>query len=157
MNQISRLLIIFFTLIFQIYAENDKPKTGKFILGDIKETSPIDLNEFANRIGWRPEDRTAYYVLSKKTYNVYVPDNYDPNKAYGLIIFFNDTHDIPDEKIFDDYLQIFKKHNIIALSTDGELLHARKAVQIALDARHAIIKRYNIDKNRIYLFFAKAK
>ena len=89
--------------------------------------------------------------LSQESYILYLPQPFDPNKSYGLLVWIH-----PDEsgkpnrgwmKVFDDMDLIYISAN---RSGNQHSVTARRA-PLALHALHNIQKQYRIDENRIYL------
>ncbi|MBN1816579.1 MAG: hypothetical protein JW828_04415 [Sedimentisphaerales bacterium] len=89
---------------------------------------------------------------SRETYEVFVPQDYDPNAAYGLVVEIS-----PGDKgqvLFGRMEAEFAKRQLICVGADrsgnNQNVYSRR-IPLALDGLHNIQKLYKIDPERIYV------
>ncbi|WP_395375158.1 hypothetical protein [Marinicella sp. W31] len=101
---------------------------------------------------WHKDQLDEFSVdLAQESYSLYLPQPFDPQNTYGLIIWIH-----PDEsgkpnrgwmKVFDDLKLIYISAN---RSGNQHSVTARRA-PLALHALHNLQQQYQIDPDRIYL------
>ncbi len=88
------------------------------------------------------------------TYWVYVPDDYDPNVAYGLVVWLHDAGKGKDrdmEGVADYWQDYCREHHLILLAPlaqneSGWLVSESDAIR---DAVRAVMGQYTIDRQRV--------
>ena len=91
------------------------------------------------------------FDLSKETYEVFVPPDYDGSVPYGLVVFVSsgDKGSCPK-----GYQEVLAKHRMIWVGANGSG-NARKPrtdrLGMALDAVYNLKQRYRIDAARVYV------
>ena len=106
-------------------------------------------------------DESIYAPLSKrvffkskldekiKAYHAYVPKDYDPQKAYPLLIHFS----TPELTNYSQYYKAYTNEKVISVDisqrgfTLGSYIGEAAIIEALLDIR----QRFNIDKERVYL------
>ena len=88
-----------------------------------------------------------------RDYWVYVPDNYDANKSYGLIVWFHDATDggKDGEKVARTFRDICEDHNFILVgpksgNKDGWV---PSETEIVMQDVKTVLGQYTIDKTRV--------
>lgn len=84
------------------------------------------------------------------TWQVYVPDSYDPNKPAGLLVYVSPTElgQMPS-----GWQPLFDEENLIWISANrsGNTTRTKKRLLYAALAPYALSDRYEIDPDRIYV------
>ncbi|MBL4601327.1 MAG: hypothetical protein JKY84_01135 [Emcibacteraceae bacterium] len=116
-------------------------KTGEFVI----EASPTeilgsDAVKYSSNIG----------VDDIISWEVYVPENYDPNKPAGIMVFAGSPQNV---RAPFGWLSVMKDKNLIWVaarkSGNASSIHQKKL--LAMMSVPIIEEKYNIDKNRIYI------
>jgi S1-C subfamily serine protease/predicted esterase len=88
-----------------------------------------------------------------REYWVYVPDNYDPNRSYGLLVWFHDATDggKDGEKVARTFRDFCEDYNFILMgpksgNNDGWV--ASEGGLVLQDVK-TVLGQYTIDKNRV--------
>jgi hypothetical protein len=143
-----RYLLLLFLFSINFYAA-EAHKTGSYKLTGLEEYAAVGHGEFPKRMGWG-EAKGYFYKIQEETFEVFVPDNYTKDKPFGVVVWVNsgDGGGMPKQ-----YKEIFKKHKLIWIGANkgGNKEDTRRRANLALDARHNIMKLYNIDPNRVYI------
>ncbi len=100
--------------------------------------------------------RTGYYTnkdpLTGREHWVYVPEDYDPNISYALVVWLHPTGDTMTEAILRIWRELCGKHHFILLGPKSvtEELHWRttEADDLKRDIRE-LLGQYTIDRQRI--------
>lgn len=83
---------------------------------------------------------------------VYVPDDYDPAKTYGVVVGFSTS---PEPRLPDQWLTAFTRNRLIFVTAikSGRLSRImERRVPMALIGLNGIVHRYHVDPSRIYVF-----
>lgn len=128
---------------------DDAHRTGQYTTS-WKETHPLGLSEpFWKRVSrFKTKAGEEHYDLSKESFTVVVPDDYNKNTPYGLFVFINsiDTAYMPYTK------ELKKRHMIgVCVAKGGNDRSTWLRMHFALDAVYNIQKRYNIDERRVVI------
>ncbi|MEW6235310.1 MAG: hypothetical protein AB1656_07985 [Candidatus Omnitrophota bacterium] len=130
-------------------------KTGGFRVS-FKVHSPLaNLHALANRMDIalglaRYPD--YYYNLKDETFEIYVPENYDPKTSYGLIVNISpsDSGGLP----WPDLPPDLEKRKLIWIGANNsgnqQNVHTRR-IPLALDAAYNMMKICKINPHRVYL------
>ncbi|MBN1126534.1 MAG: hypothetical protein JXA82_16125 [Sedimentisphaerales bacterium] len=131
------------------------PKVGRYT-ATFQEHHPLSRAEEIQKRTTVPIDivREDGYTcdLNQETYDVFVPQDYDPNTAYGVVVEIS-----PGDKgqvLFDRIEDEFTKRKLICIGADksGNNQHVyTRRIPLALDGLHNIQKLYRIDPERIYV------
>ncbi|MBZ0254694.1 alpha/beta hydrolase fold domain-containing protein [bacterium] len=93
------------------------------------------------------------YDLEDETFEVYVPEDYDKKTPYGLLVYISPSESgAPPWKELPEVLKKRKMIYIGANKSGNQHDVYLRRIPLALDAAHNIQERYNIDKNRVYVF-----
>lgn len=143
----------------QVMAKGGRPKlpgtnpgaTPPFGTG---QSSDVILGKIADANG-PPQPVSSFAVsltedLETRTYDVYVPEDYDGSEAYGLVVFINsgDNGGGPNR----NYLPQFKSDKLIQVAPDGAGNRVNVDVRMGLALLGAIraMELFNIDPSRVY-------
>ena len=88
-----------------------------------------------------------------REYWVYVPDNYDANKSYGLIVWFHDAGQggKDGEKMGRTFREVCEDHNFIVMgpkSGNGDGWVSSEGQLVIQDVK-AVLGQYTIDRSRV--------
>ena len=121
-----------------------------------KQYSPLsDTESISNRMLVSTEqgsNNKHHYDIKQESFEVYVPDCYDLNTPFGLIVWISAS---PSGSI-EPYnaKQLMAKHKLIWVGANNsgnkESTYGRR-IPLALDAAYNMQKLYNIDPNRVYV------
>lgn len=94
------------------------------------------------------EDKVA--VNEPVSWEIYVPDNYDPAKPAGVLVFINSKD---SGKILDEWKGLMAKHNLIwvGANNSGNDMAIPQRVAYAILAPKVINMHYTINTERVYL------
>jgi len=118
--------------------------------------SPLsDTNSILNRMRVRLKsglDKGHGYDINQESFEVYVPDSYDSNTPFGLIVWI---HAGPSGTIeYYNAKQLMAKHKLVwvgANNSGNDTSTYERRIPLALDAAYNMQKLYNIDPNRVYI------
>jgi hypothetical protein len=129
-------------------------KTGKFDV-TFTERSPLSRRpELARRLNLQEAGMGDDYDLAHQPFKVFVPTNYDPKVACGVIVYlgYKDTAETPAA-----WEPVLEKSHLIFISpvshsgpTNPPAVQRWQSAGLALDAIYNLKKQYNIDDRRIY-------
>mgnify|MGYP006280815663 CR=1 FL=1 len=127
------------------------PRTGQYT-ATFTEYSPLSKpRDVYDRLGREPEKRTRGrdYKIKDRSFKVYVPDDYEPWKSYGLIVWTSSSDSGAPMK---GYLKSLDKHHFIWVGADGAGFSHDNVLwaSLALDGFHNVTERYRIDPERVY-------
>jgi len=154
-----RIVALFAMLIFFIssaQAASQPHKKGRFT-AVFEQYSPLsDANSIMDRTRVRPKnglDKKHQYDIAQESFEVYVPDCYDSNTPFGLLVWISAS---PSGSIehFRDPKQLMDKHKLIwvgANKSGNDTSTYERRIPLALDAAYNMQKLYNIDPNRVYV------
>jgi predicted esterase len=129
--------------------ESAEPQSGAFhttfTLQDPR--SPIQAQHARHRIAVTDLQK---YTLANESFEVYVPDDYDAAKSYGILVWVNagDTGRIPR-----GWDAVCKQHQLIFIGANQSGNRRGVAVRfgLAMDGVFNLKQKYNIDESRIYV------
>ncbi len=142
-----------------------KPKIG-FYQSNFQLLSPLaSTQEISNRMlhlgvkiklkkhfADHQQDQNKHSIDTKaENWNIYVPENYDPKKSYGLFVWIDASEKASVPKnwfsVFGDYDLIF-----VAADKSGNLQNdLDRRIPLALHAVENMQQLYHIDPKRIYI------
>ena len=139
------------------YAEQTVPNKKGSFTAVFEQYSPLsDTATISNRIGVSVEPgriKKHHYDIKKESFEMYVPDSYDSNTPFGLIVWISAGPGGPIET-YQGSKELMDKHKLIWVgannSGNSEDTYKRR-IPLALDAAYNVRKLYNIDPNRIYV------
>ncbi len=155
----ARTAVLFVMLTFPIAsAEEAQPhKKGRFT-AVFKEYSWLsDTRAISSRMRVHVERTSPYkkhqYDIEHESFEVYVPDCYDPNTPFGLLVWISAG---PSGSIepYRGSKELMDKHKLIwvgANNSGNKTGPYHRRVPLALDAAYNMQKLYNIDPNRVYV------
>jgi hypothetical protein len=131
------------------------PPTGEFGIS-FKDRNPLsDTNLLATRHGWvvsklKAEGAEIDYDVSKESFEVRVPRDYDPAGHFGLLVWISAGQSGRANAAWADVLD---KHHIIWIGANraGNSRSVMVRLGLALDAVTNMQARYTIDFGRIYV------
>jgi predicted esterase len=101
----------------------------------------------------RDSNKKHCYDIKHESFEVYVPDCYDSNTPFGLIVWIS-AGDSGSIEHFHDEKQLMAKHKLLWVGANNsgnrESTYGRR-IPLALDAAYNMQKLYNIDPNRVYV------
>jgi len=97
-----------------------------------------------------PNKPASEYDLSKESYEVYVPESYQPGVPYGLIVWINA---VDYGTAFEQWRSVLDKRFLIWVGANdsGNRSSTYRRIGLALDAAVNMTQRYTVDKQRIYV------
>ncbi len=152
----TALIIIAVFSAVSAWAETEPHKKGSFT-AVFEEYSPLSspralerrMGSRANRGARRKHD----YDIRTESFEVYVPDSYDSNTPFGLMVWISPSPSggMPPlqgiQEMMDKYKLIWVGAN---KSGNKEYTYVRR-VPLALDGAYNMEELYNIDPNRVYV------
>lgn len=148
-----RLVRVFAIASLSIVARGEAPATQPQV-GAFQTTftersphSPLDVQHKRHQI--RVDDRQKY-ELSEHTFEVVVPETYDGERPFGLLVWVSP---IATGRAPQRWLATLEKDNLIWIGANDSGNERGVAVRfgLALDAVHNMKKLYNIDEARTYV------
>jgi predicted esterase len=134
-----------------------KPHQKGSFTAVFEQYSPLsDAESISNRTGVRVEqgsDKKHGYDIEQESFEVYVPDCYDSNTPFGLIVWISASPSGSIER-YRDPKQLMAKHKLIwvgANNSGNNVGTYNRRIPLALDAAYNMQKLYNIDPNRVYV------
>src|SRR4030042_1936453 len=94
-----------------------------------------------------------HYDIAHESFEMYVPDCYDSNAPFGLIVWIS-AGASGGIKHYQGSKELMDKHKLIwvgANNTGNETDTYKRRIPLALDAAYNVQKLYNIDPNRVYV------
>ncbi len=131
-------------------------KTGEFRAQFVLNSPFSNLRALSDRMQLKlgpRENGGHYYNIKEESFKVYVPDSYNPQNPYGLLVNISPgkTADIP----LEGFKSLIEKMKFVVAGADKsgnqEEVFLRR-IPLALDAAYNMRTLYNIDSNRIYVF-----
>ena len=121
-----------------------------------EQYSPLsDAESIFNRMRVRPKhglDKKHQYDIAQESFEVYVPDCYDSNTPFGLIVWISAGTSGGIEPC--NVKPLIDKHKLVWVGANNsgnkERTYERR-IPLALDAAYNMQKLYNIDPNRVYV------
>ncbi len=138
-------------------AEEPAPNKKGSFSAVFEQYSPLsDTAAISSRIGVSAEPgriQRHHYDIKKESFEMYVPDCYDSNTPFGLIVWIPAGPGGPIET-YQGSKELMDKHKLIwvAANNSGNKEDTyKRRIPLALDAAYNVRKLYNIDPNRIYV------
>ncbi|MDP9174066.1 MAG: hypothetical protein M3O30_09405 [Planctomycetota bacterium] len=128
-------------------------KTGDFET-TFAQRSP--LSEYKGLLKrFRADAKTAEpdYDLSQQPFRVCVPDNYDPNTPYGLVVLLLYKEATSGPGLLKQYLA--DSHIVFCSPRHGSSVPIWEQGGLAMDAAHNLKQQYKIDDKRVYIIATK--
>src|SRR5262245_53890961 len=126
-----------------------QPRVGAFQtrFTDRSPHSPLDTQHKRHQI--KVDDRQVY-ELSEHTFEVVVPETYDGERPFGLLVWVSP---IATGRAPHRWLQTLEKNNLIWIGANDSGNERGVAIRfgLALDAVYNMTRLYNIDDSRIYV------
>jgi hypothetical protein len=150
--------MLFVMLTFSIASAESAPhKKGSFT-ATFKEYSPLsDTVSISSRMQVYVEQISPYkkhqYDIEHESFEVYVPDCYDSNTPFGLIVWIPASPGGTIET-YQGSKELMAKHKLIwvgANNSGNKTGPYHRRIPLALDAAYNMQKLYNIDPNRVYV------
>jgi predicted esterase len=145
-------MVVFF--ISSAQAASEPHKKGRFT-AVFEQYSPLsDASSIMDRTRVRPKhglDKKHQYDIAQESFEVYVPDCYDSNASFGLIVWIPAG---PSGSEHYNLKQLMDKHKLLwvgANKSGNDTSTYERRIPLALDAAYNMQKLYNIDPNRIYV------
>jgi len=133
-----------------VSAESEPHKKGRFAVTFEKRSPLSALEEMEKRKLGEDINPKVRYELKDLTFEVLVPDSYEPSKPSALFIWVSsgDGGGPPGQLV-----SALGKHNTIFVGANqtGNEQPVVKRIGAAIDAAHNMPLLYNIDTNRIYI------
>jgi hypothetical protein len=130
-------------------------RTGEFQIVFSERNALSDPAVIATRHGWglsklKTEGAETDYDLSKETFEVRVPKDYDPVKKFGLLVWISAGQ---SGKANGSWADVFDKHHLIWVGANkaGNSRAVMIRLGLALDAASNMKARYSIDPDRVYV------
>lgn len=158
--RVMRAVVLFAILAFFIIPAKgvfEPHKKGNFT-AVFEEYSPLsDTKSISSRMMISLEQISPYkkhnYDIEQESFEVYVPDSYDSNTPFGLMVWISPSPD-GGVKHYPGGHQLMDKHKLIwvgANNSGNKTSLYRCRIPLALDAAYNMQKLYNIDPNRVYV------
>jgi hypothetical protein len=131
------------------------PRTGEFAISFTERSPYSDAALLATRHGWvvaklKAEGAETDYDISKESFEVRVPADYDPSKKYGLLVWISASQSGRANSAWAGILD--KRHLIwVGANRAGNSRSVMARLGLALDAASNVKSRYSIDPDRIYV------
>ncbi len=144
------------------YRRGAKHSTASLILSEITEELPFDLlDSFIPP----PEDKEAAHKdlkvglvnvdleAHKHSYWAYVPEDYNPDHGYGLVVWVHPGGDTMEATIAQDWKPVCQERGLILLAPKAEKVSGwnLNEAEFVHDAVEDVRAKYNIDPARICL------
>jgi hypothetical protein len=125
------------------------PRRGGFHV-TFTDQSPLSPIETQNKRHHIKVDDAQRYTLADESFAAYVPEDYDPDRPWGLLVWVHaaETGAPPAYLI-----PLLSKHQLIWIGANNSGNERGVGVRfgLALDAVHNMRKLYNIDDSRVYV------
>jgi predicted esterase len=149
--------VLFVMLTFSIASAESQPhKKGSFT-AVFKQYSPLsDTVSISSRMQVSVEPgriKKHHYDIEHESFEMYVPDCYDSNTPFGLIVWIPAGPSGTIET-YKGSKELMDKHKLIWVKANNSGNNAdtyNRRIPLALDAAYNVHKLYNIDPNRIYV------
>jgi hypothetical protein len=122
-------------------------KTGEFEITYTHRSPESEYSKLIARIGLSKETLGPDYDLSQEPLVAYVPQNYDPKKPSGLIIWIWQDG---SSDVYTPLRPILDEKNLIVVATHKDHRPLLNAVGLCFDIAFNLRQTYNIDPSRIY-------
>ncbi|MBN1457668.1 MAG: hypothetical protein JW912_07445, partial [Sedimentisphaerales bacterium] len=150
------LFAIFVSSVIPVNAASPPLKKGSFT-ATFKKYSPFsDTESLSKRMRISMErgaDNDHHYNIERESFEVYMPESYDPNTSFGLLVWISPSPD-GNIKHCQGSKELMDKHKLIWIGANNsgnqEDVNKRR-IPLALDAAYNMQKLYNIDRDRVYV------
>ncbi len=130
-------------------------KTGEFQIQFTERNALSDPAVIATRHGWvvtklKAEGAETDYDLAKESFEVRVPQDYDPAKKFGLLVWISAGQ---SGKLNTAWSAVLDKHHLIWIGANraGNSRSVMARLGLALDAAANMKSHYSIDPDRVYV------
>lgn len=134
--------VLLITFVRVLNAQQANQGTGEFTISStvLDIMGETDAPSFANKIS----------ITDPIEWEVYVPQNYDPRKASGILVFINSRN---NGKIEEEWKVVMENTNLIYIGANnsGNDIAIAQRVAYAIIAPRLINNTYYIDPDRIYV------
>lgn len=126
------------------------PRTGSFTATFTQRSPASAISKMKARMRYATAEPADEYELADESFEIYVPSNYDPAKAYGLIVWSSPTD---AGSPLPQWLPILDKHDLIWIGANkaGNDRIGWYRFGLALDAAFNMKQQYHIDPDRVYI------
>ena len=152
----AMLFAMFMFSVVSAEAASPPQQKGSFTTA-FKKYSPFsDTKSLSKRIRISMErgpDNDHHYNIERESFEVYMPESYDPNTPFGLIVWISPSPD-GNIKHYQGSEELMEKHKLIWVGANNSGNHEdvyKRRVPLALDAAYNMQKLYNIDRDRVYV------
>jgi predicted esterase len=124
-------------------------RTGSFDATLPARSPESDGRRWAERFGFRGDVLSQEYDLAKESFNVYVPEDYDPTgEPFGLVVWVSPFR---DGAIPADFRPVFDERHLIWIGANdaGNERSILPRMGLALDAVASMALDYNIEPTRV--------
>jgi len=152
------------------YRPNEKV-TLQTLRGKQQRTVTVELATIPNDVvdeltpavllpGEKANVKTGRFVVNmpehEREYWAYVPENYNPKYAYGLMVWLHPTNDTMEAKIFKQWKRICEERGILIVGPKAGKLAgwSPNEATFVKDAVDQFTDRYSVDSSRIFLHTA---
>lgn len=122
---------------------------GEFTLS-FDQQSPLSPIEAQNKRHHIKVEEIQRYKLAEESFEVYVPEDYDPDRPWGILVWVSAME---TGRAHTPYVPLLSEHQLIWIGANNSGNERGVGVRfgLALDAVHNLKKLYNIDDSRIYV------
>ena len=126
-------------------------RRGGFLVKFTQRNELSPLPAMFKRYGRKPARQVADYELAAEPFKVIVPEAYDPQTPFGVVVFVSPADG--DEAMGDLYAPVLAKRKLIFVGAlnGGNNREVWHRLALALDGLGNIQQRYNIDRERQYV------
>lgn len=126
------------------------PRTGAYRINFTQRHPASAISRLKARMRYATTEPAPEYNIENESFEVYVPSDYDPARAYGLLVWSSPTNSAAPPP---QWLPVLDGHDLIWIGANGagndRIGWYRFA--LALDAAHNMRRIYNIDPQRTYI------
>jgi predicted esterase len=126
-----------------------QPQVGRFQV-QFTERSPHSEIGTQHRRHHIATDDKQRYELRDESYEVFVPESYDGERPFGLLVWVSP---MPSGRLPQMWEKVIEQQNLIWIGANNSGNDRGVGVRfgLALDAVHNVTRRYAIDEGRIYV------
>jgi serine protease Do len=138
-------------------ARNGQPVELNVTLAKLPIVVPAEMPQRPSLAGEKPKDLPPTGTIEPKLpefenkITAYVPADYDPRRAYGLVIWLHPAGDPEAAKMLERWKPLCDQHQLILLAPSAKDPKRWDPAETAMLRRAAmqIVGQYNIDRNRV--------
>lgn len=133
----------------QAWCAEDAPQTGLFDISFTKRSPHGTLRSLYRRFREKSSRDRRDYDISNQRYQIYVPEDYDSKKSYGLMVWLQPSR---AGELSQGHQVVFGQNRMIwirPLPRGGGGMWYQMG--LAIDAVYNVDRQYQIDKKRIYI------